>query len=809
LSLDDSDNDPRRFLDYLLAALRQVQADVGRPIEAMLQSPQPPPPEAILTALVNELSAIPQSFLLVLDDYHVIQTPPIHEQLNFLLEHQPPNMRLVIVTREDPPLPLPRLRARGQVTEIRQSDLHFTLEECADFLNQVMGLNLSPADIAALERRTEGWIAGLQLAAVSMQGRDDLSGFIQAFTGSSRFVLDYLNEEVFGRQSPEIKDFLLCTSILERLCAPLCDAILKSGDSSFILHPSSFILETLEHSNLFIVPLDQSRQWYRYHRLFADLLRQRLQTAESISESALHCSASQWYANEGLFPEAIYHAIAGRDWEQAADLIGSQSDSLMKRGEVMTLLGWLKSLPEEVIRSRPSLCGDYGWALTLTGQFESAAPFLDCAEQAAQGNDEQLGQVLTAQAFLARSCGDYPRAVALSQRALELIAETDNLNRGLVLLTLGFALLGLGRFAEAEPVLIETCERARLSGNDYARQTALGLLGGIQKMWGRLRRGAEYCRQAIEEASGSPSAAQTQSFLASILYEWNDLAAAEEQLTQARRASEFIGNLAILPEIFRQTIHIRRARGEPVAASEFASEIQQLTQGIESPIARAMIASLRADLALTEDDIPSAEHWARQMTEGVDPSVLGLSVGMIQSRLLLAQGNRAEAGAILAGMYDSVAKMGLVANMIEVRAFQAVAAENPSDALGFLREAMTIAQPEKFIRTFVDLGEPMKFLLERMKADGGELKDYVLTLLAAFGGESARGSRAQPLVEAMSERELEILRLMAKGLSNREIAERLVITVGTTKSHVHHILEKLGTESRMQAATKARELGLV
>jgi LuxR family maltose regulon positive regulatory protein len=809
LSLDDSDNDPRRFLDYLLAALRQIQADVGKSVEAMLQSPQPPPDEAILTALVNELAAVAQPFVLVLDDYHVIQTPPIHQQLNFLLEHQPPNMRLVIVTREDPPLPLPRLRARGQVTEIRQSDLHFTLEECADFLNQVMGLNLSPADIAALERRTEGWIAGLQLAAVSMQGRDDLSGFIQAFTGSSRFVLDYLNEEVFGRQSPEIKDFLLCTSILERLCAPLCDAILKSGDSSFILHPSSFILETLEHSNLFIVPLDQSRQWYRYHRLFADLLRQRLQTAESISESALHCSASQWYANEGLFPEAIYHAIAGRDWEQAADLIGSQSDSLMKRGEVMTLLGWLKSLPEEVIRSRPSLCGDYGWALTLTGQFESAAPFLDCAEQAAQGNDEQLGQVLTAQAFLARSCGDYPRAVALSQRALELIAETDNLNRGLVLLTLGFALLGLGRFAEAEPVLIETCERARLSGNDYARQTALGLLGGIQKMWGRLRRGAEYCRQAIEEASGSPSAAQTQSFLASILYEWNDLAAAEEQLTQARRASEFIGNLAILPEIFRQTIHIRRARGEPVAASEFASEIQQLTQGIESPIARAMIASLRADLALTEDDIPSAEHWARQMTEGVDPSVLGLSVGMIQSRLLLAQGNRAEAGAILAGMYDSVAKMGLVANMIEVRAFQAVAAENPSDALGFLREAMTIAQPEKFIRTFVDLGEPMKFLLERMKADGGELKDYVLTLLAAFGGESARGSRAQPLVEAMSERELEILRLMAKGLSNREIAERLVITVGTTKSHVHHILEKLGTESRMQAATKARELGLV
>jgi LuxR family maltose regulon positive regulatory protein len=256
-------------------------------------------------------------------------------------------------------------------------------------------------------------------------------------------------------------------------------------------------------------------------------------------------------------------------------------------------------------------------------------------------------------------------------------------------------------------------------------------------------------------------------------------------------------------------MHIRRARGEPVVASEFASEIQQLTQGIESPIARAMIASLRADLALTEGDISSAEHWARQMTEGVDPAVLGLAVGMIQSHLLLAQGNRAEAGAILAGMYESVSTMGLVANMIEVRAMQAVSAETPNDALGFLRQALTMAQPEGFVRTFVDLGEPMKFLLERLKSEGGELKDYVLTLLAAFAGESARGSRAQPLVEAMSERELEILRLMAKGLSNRQIAERLVITVGTAKSHVHHILEKMGTESRTQAAAKARELGLV
>ncbi len=802
LSLDDSDNDPRRFLDYLLAALKQIQVDIGQSVDAMLQSPQPPPDEVILTALVNEIATIAQPFILVLDDYHVIHAPPIHAQLNFLLDHQPPQMRVVIITREDPPLPLPRLRARGQLTEIRQSDLRFSPEECADFLQRVMGLNLSSEDVAALERRTEGWIAGLQLAAFSMRGHEDVSGFIQAFTGSSRFILDYLIEEVFERQTPDVKDFLLKTSVLERLSASLCNAVTEKTDSQHTL-------EMLEQANLFIIPLDQSRQWYRYHRLFAELLRQRLQVTETISESALHRSASQWFANEGLFAEAIHYAIAGADWERAADLIGSQSDSLMKRGELMTLLGWLKSLPEEAIRSRPSLCGDYGWALTLTGQFESAAPLLDYAERVSQNDKEQLGQVIVAQAYLARSCGDYPRAVALSRQALELVAETDALQRGLIMFALGSALLGVGHFPEAESALIEACDLTCASGNDYARQTVLGLLGGIQKMQGRLRRGAEFCRQAIQEARGAPTAAQVQIFLATILYEWNDLDAAEEQLTQARKASEFIGNLAIQPEIFRLMAHIQQARGEPAAASEFLKQLDGLSQGNESPMVRAMFAALRADLALTQSDIPSAAHWAGQMTEGIDPAALGLFVGLTQARLSLAQGRLSEAGTILAGMYASVATMGLVANMIEFRALQAVAAQTPNDALGFLREALTMAQPEGFIRTFVDLGEPMKFLLERLKSEGGELKEYVLILLSAFGGESARGTHPQPLVEEMSERELEILRLLANGLSNREIAERLVITVGTTKSHVHHILEKLGTESRMQAVAKAREIGLV
>jgi LuxR family maltose regulon positive regulatory protein len=353
------------------------------------------------------------------------------------------------------------------------------------------------------------------------------------------------------------------------------------------------------------------------------------------------------------------------------------------------------------------------------------------------------------------------------------------------------------------------CEAARASGNDYARQTALGLLGAIQKNQARLHRAVEFCQQALDESHGSPTAAQAQIFLGSILYEWNDLDAAMDQLTQAFKASQAIGNLAIQPEIFRIMTHIHLARGDSASALNSLNDFHQMVQNMDSPPARAMLAALHADVALIQGDLSSARHWTHQTTEGVDPSTLGILYRLTKARLSLAEGNRAEAMKIFTGLYDSLAQKGLTAIMIDVRAWQALAAETPSKAIRFLRDALTMAQPDGFIRTFVDKGEPMNFLLERMKAEGGEMKDYVLTLLSAFGEEKVGGNRSQPLIEAMSERELEILRLMAEGLSNREIAERLVITVGTAKSHVHHILEKLGTESRMQAAAKARELGLV
>ena len=804
LSLDESDNDPKRFLDYLLAALRQIQADVGRPVEAMLNSPQLPPNEVVMTALVNELAVIPQLFLLVLDDYHVIHTPPIHEQLNFLLEHQPPNMRMVIITREDPPLPLPRLRARGQLTEIRQEDLRFSPDECADFLQRVMGLDLSSDDVLALERRTEGWIAGLQLAALSMQRRDDLSGFIEAFTGSSHYVLDYLIEEVFKGQPPDVQEFLLKTSVLDRLCGSLCDALTGRTDSRVLLG-------RLEHANLFIVPLDQDCTWYRYHRLFADLLRQRLQTDGTFPEAELHRRASQWFEKAGFFAEAIGHSLAASDWERAGSLVDNQSAIMLGHGESITLVGWLKSIPENQIRTHPNLCLDYGWALTLTGQFDTAETYFECAERLSQDRQEQLGQALIARGYVARARREIVKAIELSERGLALSAKSDVVTRCMAEFTLGYLYYSTGDYKKAEPALMEACQAARSSGNDFVRQTALGMLGDIQRDRGRLNRAAGLYRQALEEAQGSPTSARAQMYLADILYEWNDLKATEEQLNQALKASLIIANLETEADSYRGIYRLKVAQGDWVGAQEAMDNIHRMARENKFDIIRYFAAACQTELAIARGDIPLALQNMQLVNERVslEPSVFNVAMFYLQTKLLFAQGQKKEAGSLAAKLYKEYKEAGLTTWTIEACILQALTTASSTKALQFLREALKMGQPEGFIRTFVDWGEPMKFLLERMKAEGGELKEYVLTLLAAFGGESARGSRAQPHVEAMSERELEILCLLAGGFSNREIAERLVITVGTAKSHVHHILEKLGTESRMQAVAKARELGLV
>lgn len=571
LSLDEGDNDPARFLTYLIAALQTLAVDIGSGVLGVLQAPQPPPAEAILTTLLNEISTIPDNFVLVLDDYHAIDAKPVDHALTFLREHLPPQMRLVIASREDPDLPLARLRARGQLAELRAADLRFTLAEAAGFLNQVMGLNLSTEDIAALENRTEGWIAGLQLAALALQGtiatrgHQDTTSFIQSFTGSHRFVMDYLVEEVLHQQPEGIQTFLLRTSILGRLCGPLCDAVvgrleirdwrLESNDQATdslqlptASRPSQEILAYLERANLFIVSLDNERRWYRYHHLFADLLRQRLhqQLRQSIASSTgdaqshmneLHIRASQWYEDNGLEIEAFHHAAAANDIERAERLMDGKGMPLHFRGAVTAILAWLASLPKSVLDARPSLWWRYGAMLLVVGQATGVEEKLNAAEAALQGaepvpsaveganNRYLIGRIAAARAVLALTRYQAEIMLAQSRRALEYLPP-DNLTLcANANWTMGIAYLYQKDYAAARQTLTEAISLSQASGNVFTAILATIGLGNVEEAENRLHLAAETYRRVLQWAGDQPLQIIYEAHLglARVLYEWNDL----------------------------------------------------------------------------------------------------------------------------------------------------------------------------------------------------------------------------------------------------------------------------------------------
>lgn len=804
LSLDENDCDPARFLTYLVTALQRIDPHIGRAAQAMLQSPRPPPPDSLLTSLINDVAATPAPFVLILDDYHLIQAPPIHQQLAFLVEHQPPSMHLLIVTREDPPLPLSRWRAGGQMTDIRQADLKFTEPETADFLRRVMGLELSAADVSALHRRTEGWIAGLQLAALSMEGRDDVHRLVQAFTGSHRYILDYLIEEVFQRQPADLQDFLLRTSVLDRLTAPLCDAVAGRDDSRELLL-------VLEHANLFLIPFDESRQWYRYHRLFADLLRQQLHTSVGQDLAPdLHRRASRWYEANGFPAEAIHHALAAGDWERAGGLILAGGDTMLRRGEVMTLLGWLQALPDEVVRAHPALCLNYSWALILSGQLDAAESYLGQAEGAAPDDVALLGEIVSAQAYIARARGDDRRTIELSQRALSLLPEADSSARSIVAVNLGIAHWSSGHLADAEQALGEADRAAQQSSNTYARLTALGFLGVVQAAQGRLRQAAALLRQAIRLGDGSPAIALAHNELSALCYEWNDLAAAVEHLQHGIELGRRGGNVEIQIGSYRTLARVRQAQGDRPAALDALREAHRLARESDvPPLMHARNAACRVRIALAQDDLVTAMRWAEQVTQDADASPFYPLLGLTPARLLLAQHRQAEAAEELEALYETAARAGWQFGALEVRVLQSLAAETPVGALEFLAEGLALAQPEGFIRTFADAGEPLVPLLQEA-ARQGVTPDYVGEILAAIGAApGAMPSDASPLVEPLSEREIEVLRLVAAGLTNREIAQKLIISLGTAKTHTHNLYGKLGVRNRAQAVARARELNLI
>src|SRR6266568_2259498 len=538
LSLDEGDSDPTLFLTYLVAALRTIAPTIGVGVLGALQSPQPPPTETILTALLNEITTIPDNFVFVLDDYHVIEAKAIDHTLTFLVEHLPPQMHLVIVTREDPQLPLARLRARGQLTELRATDLRFTPSEAAGFLNQGMGLNLSTQDIARLSTRTEGWIAGLQLAAISMQGHQDATSFITSFTGSHHFVLDYLLEEVLGQQPESLQTFLLRTSILDRMSGSLCDAVLLTPSGS-----GQATLEYIEHANLFLVPLDNERRWYRYHHLFADLLRQRLHQSfasspgdEGRDVAELHRRASQWYEDHGLSIEAFHHAAAAHDVERAERLIEGEGMPLQFRGAGAPVLKWLESLPTAVLDARPSLWVTYASALMMTGQHTAVEEKLQAAETALQGAEpddrpqDLVGRIASMRATVAVIQHDVETIITQSRRALEYL-HPDNLPlRTATPWTLGYAYQLQGDRAAASRAYTEVISTGKSFGDSIYTIAATINLGQLQEADNQLSLATRTYRHVLQLAGDPPQPIACEAYLglARITYQWNDLDTAQQ-----------------------------------------------------------------------------------------------------------------------------------------------------------------------------------------------------------------------------------------------------------------------------------------
>ncbi|NTU78387.1 MAG: hypothetical protein HGA45_03130 [Chloroflexales bacterium] len=820
LSLDAADSDPARFLTYLVAALQTLDATVGAGVVGVLQSPQLPPVEALLTVLLNEIAALPGRLVLALDDYHVIDSPAVDQALAFLIEHLPPQLHLVIATREDPHLPLARLRARSQLTELRATDLRFTPAEAAAFLTQVMGLNLADSDIAALETRTEGWIAGLQLAAISMQGQPDTTGFITSFTGSHRFVLDYLIEEVLGRQPEPIQVFLLRTSILDRMCGPLCDAVLASPAAS-----GQATLEQLDHTNLFIVPLDNERHWYRYHHLFGDLLRQRLGKPQELAD--LHLRASQWYEENGDLGSAFRHASAAGDSVRAARLAETAWQGMDRTFQTAAWLGWVKQLPQAVVCSRPRLCVQLGWAVADAGAPEASESHLQNAERALAGATDQdesralPGAIALIRATNAQIQGNLAEAVTYAELAIQLIPEDDGFLHAQAAITLELTHWASGNLEaalRAMQVWIDTMQR--LGNQTFAIASAFAV-ADMHVIMGQLGEAEQALRQAIQQAAalGRETEAVTTHHhlgLALLAHERGDAAAATRHLHTAAALGQH-STLVDWPYRWKLAqARLKEAAREWDAALALLDEAGRVYVKNPVPILQP-VAAQRARVYLKQGRLDKAQAWLRERGISTEDAVRYLDEYdlLTLARVRLAEGTFDGVGDLLErllALAEAQKRTGSVIEILVVQALVHHAQRNRPQALAALRHALSLAEPEGYIRIFVDEGPPMVELLERMKDEGGRMKEYIHTLLAAFDNDKESHPSSvipHPLVEPLSERELEVLRMVAQGLSNRAISARLCLAVSTVKGHNQRIFDKLQVQSRTEAIVRARELGLV
>jgi ATP/maltotriose-dependent transcriptional regulator MalT len=861
VSLDENDNNPARFWTYFFGALRTLDDQLGKRaaslLSAQLRQPHRLSPESFLAPLVNEISTLERPIALVLDDYHFITAPVIHEGIEFLLDHLPQQMHLIITSRADPPLPLARLRARNQLNELRARDLRFTTGEAASFLNEIMGLQLTDANIGALETRTEGWIVGLQFAALSMQGRstNDLGDFITAFTGSHRFVVDYLAEEVFSTQPEQIRRFLLHTSILERLGGPLCDAVTgESGSAATLAH--------LERNNLFTIPLDEQRQWYRYHQLFADVLRHRLEHEFPELAPDLHRRASAWYEQNGFVTEAMRHALAAHDMDRGAHLIEEFSPEMIKQGDTGSLLAWLDLFPMDLVSSRPRLSIAKGWASVSQDRLDEARRSVADAEQWAEGQDQTnpatravIGEAAAIRATLAVMLDDAPAIVAAAKRALEYLPAEEQYLRGMINANLSVAYILLGDLPATRRAANEALRVGRAIGNQMLLYYAHLCAGGTERTEGHLRSASASMEKALEAAriqagklqpardpalsktpsagngggaaSGPayiPAATLAHRHLGDLVYEWNDL---EEAYRHANVALELGQSWWVRDEMIKSHMlmaRVQRARGNEASSDDSLKQAEELTEDRYAFHLAAQVGLPRLREWLAQDRIHPAVHWGehqlKKLRSDPEPGFPKIYALPTVARLLLAQEKPEPAMEVLGRLLLPAEEKKLIPLAIEVLVLQSLAMQAREDipgALDRLNRALSLARPERYVRTFLDEGEPMQALLRRVT---GDHRRYASSLLNVPGAghdrvpasiESAGPSRPAgvTLIEPLSRRELELVPLLAEGLSNQEVARKAYISPDTVKVHLRHIYQKLGVKNRAQATSRARELGLL
>jgi LuxR family maltose regulon positive regulatory protein len=824
LSLDEGDNDPTRFLAYVIAALQTITPKIGAGVLAALQSPQSPPFESILTALLNEIVTLPDHFVLILDDYHIIDSKSVDKALNFLLEHLPSQMHLVITTREDPQLPLTRLRSRGQLTELRGTDLRFTFTEAAEFLNQQMGLNLSAEDVAALETRTEGWIAGLQLAALSMQGHSDTTSFIESFTGSHHFVLDYLVEEVLNQQPKRIQTFLLRTSILDRMCGSLCDAVLGLPSAS-----GQKTLEYLERANLFVVPLDSERHWYRYHHLFAELLLQRLGKPKEFTE--LHLRASKWYEENGDLGAAFHHAIAAGDFIRAAGLAEAAWQGMEESFQTASWLGWVKKLPEEVIRPRPMLCAQIGRAFADVGEPDASELRLQDAERCLEGsdlpNEVELkplpAMIALTRAYNAQVLGDSAATVKYAEQALQLIPEDDFDRRAQAMISLEVTHWASGNLESAIRAMDDWMESmTRLGNHVYVVASAFGVADMLVSL-GRLREAERTYQDTLRLAAqhgleAEHITAHHHLGLSMIYRQRGEDTLADHHLN---RAAELGLQTTLVDWLYRWHVtqaQLKEAAGDLETALALLDEAKRVYIQSLIPDLRPAMAQ-KARIYLKQGQIDKARAWAaeRGLSLADDVNYLHEFEYLTFARLEIAN---PQVNALLAHLLQAAEAQKRRGSALDILLVQTLAYEvqgNRSQALAALERALTLAEPEGYVRIFVDEGEPMAALLFKA-AVSGIMPDYTGKLLAAFDAEHLRSAgespfptppASQPPIELISQRELEVLRLFKTELSGPEIARELVIALSTVRTHTKSIYSKLNVNNRRAAVKRAEELHLI